>query len=84
MTCSNSSFNGKISKKETKILSNVYLCFKDNPFYFALPKSKNYFEPRLLGELAPYRDFREIYRVVETIKKVISEQDLNTRIWTKD
>jgi hypothetical protein len=73
----------RILKIDKMINTKISLSFLYNHLYIAVPRDKNYFEPSMFGEFASYKDFCEIYILLEQIGKIIEDLDLNTRIWSK-
>ncbi len=60
-----------------------YFSFIDAKVYCAIPMKKNMFEPNINRGIK-YRDVEEMYMILSLIEVIITEMNLNTRIWTKE
>ncbi len=57
--------------------------FTGSKVYCAIPMKKDMFEPTI-KEGIKYKDIEEMSHLLELIETIITEMNLNTRIWTKE
>ena len=62
----------------------MYFSFVGNNVYCAIPMHKNMFEPKIGKEGIKYEDVEEMFLLFGMIETIVTEMNLNTRIWTKD
>ena len=62
----------------------VNFSFIGSRVYFAISFSKDLFEPRIFGSGVRFDDLEEMNEQFRIIQTIISELNLNTRIWTKE
>ena len=70
-----------IYKKHKK---RVHFSFIGSRVYVAMSFSKDLFEPRILKSGVNFEDMEQMNDQFNLINIIISEMNLNTRIWTKD
>ncbi|MBI2966294.1 MAG: DUF3137 domain-containing protein [Bacteroidetes bacterium] len=68
-------------KRKTK--RKVHFSFRTSNMYLAIPISKDLFEPSLFKTLVRYEPIREYYESIALVADVVTDLDLNTRIWSK-
>lgn len=61
----------------------VYISFIGSRVYVAISIGKDLFEPRIARSGVRYEDIEEIFFYFNIISVIVSEMNLNTRIWTK-
>ncbi len=64
--------------------TRVYLSFLDSKVYIAISMNKNLFEPRLFKPVADYSFMEDNLRFLTLLSEVVTDLNLNTRIWTKE
>ncbi|MFV0344941.1 MAG: DUF3137 domain-containing protein [Bacteroidales bacterium] len=62
----------------------IHISFVGSRVYVAIPFKKDLFEPKLYRSGVRYSDVETMYHQFNTISIIISEMNLNTRIWTKN
>jgi hypothetical protein len=66
------------------INNNVYLSFIGSRMYFAISISANLFEPRVFKSGLNFEDINSMYNHLNIINLIVTQMNLNTRIWTKN
>jgi len=61
----------------------MHFSFTGERVYCAISFKKNLFEPRIRKTLINFNDIEEMYHLFGLIEIIITEMNLNTRIWTK-
>lgn len=64
--------------------TNVFFSFIGSRVYFAMSFSKDLFEPRVFKSGVRFDDIKQMNDQFRVIQTIISEMNLNTRIWTKE
>ncbi|EAR56170.1 hypothetical protein SKA34_13290 [Photobacterium sp. SKA34] len=67
----------------TKAKNCISLSLIDNNIYIAISSHKNYFEPALFTSSDSLESVQAIARDLKFVIDIVSDLDLNTRIWTK-
>ena len=67
----------------TKAKNRISLSFIDNNIYIAMSSHKNYFEPALFTSSDSLESVQAIAQDLQFVIDIVSDLDLNTRIWTK-
>ncbi len=67
----------------TKAKNRISLSFIDNNIYIAMSSHKNYFEPALFTSSDSLESIQAIAQDLQFVIDIVSDLDLNTRIWTK-
>jgi len=62
----------------------LHFSFVGSRINCAIKFNKNLFEPRVMSSGVSFRDVEYMYELFGLIETIISEMNLNTRIWTKD
>lgn len=62
----------------------VYVSFTGERVYCAIAFNKGLFEPRVRKSGVKFDDVAEMYQLFSLIEVIITEMNLNTRIWTKE
>lgn len=62
----------------------VLFSFTGSRVYCAMPFRKPLFEPRIMRSGVRFDDVEKIFTLMQLIETVITELNLNTRIWTKE
>ncbi len=74
----------KIVAIKRKSKKNIHLSFKGNRVFVGVSYAKNLFEPSIWSSCLQYKDVKEVYNTLHSIFSLVSELDLNLRIWTKE
>lgn len=69
-------------KKQFK--KNLYVSFTGERIYCAIENPQGLFEPRIFKSGINFNDMAQMYFLFGFIETIITELNLNTRIWTKD
>ncbi|KJG40699.1 galanin [Photobacterium angustum] len=67
----------------TKAKNRISLSFIDNNVFIAMSSHKNYFEPALFTSSDSLESVQAIAQDLQFVIDIVSDLDLNTRIWTK-
>ncbi|OFX58657.1 MAG: hypothetical protein A2066_06410 [Bacteroidetes bacterium GWB2_41_8] len=62
----------------------IYFSFVGSRVYFANSINEALFEPNIFRSGVNFSDMKEMYDLFEMISVIVSELNLNTRIWTKE
>jgi hypothetical protein len=73
----------RLCELNNKTRETISVSFTDSYVYIAFPLSKDYFEPPVFKSLLDAKFLEEDLEVIRFMYGIISELDLNTRIWTK-
>jgi hypothetical protein len=73
----------RLCELNNKTRDTISLSFKNSYVYIAFPLSKDYFEPPVFKSLLDGKLLQEDLEIIRFMYGIISELDLNTRIWTK-
>jgi hypothetical protein len=71
-------------KIKKKAKSKIHLSFVGSRVYCAISFKKDLFEPNIFTSGVKFADIKEIYRIFSFIEVIISDLELNTRIWSKE
>lgn len=66
-----------------KYKKKMYLSFTGTNVYIAIQFGKGLFEPRIHSSGVRFSDMEQMYDMFQLIETIITEMNLNTRIWTK-
>jgi hypothetical protein len=66
-----------------KYKRKMHFSFAGERIYCAISFNKGLFEPRIRKTLINFKDIEEMYHLFSLIEVIITEMNLNTRIWTK-
>lgn len=67
-----------------QLQKEIYISFIESRVYIAISIGRDLFEPRVFKSGVKYSDIEHMYFYFNIISVVISEMNLNTRIWTKE
>lgn len=67
-----------------KYKRKMHFSFKGERVYCAISFSKTLFEPRIRKSGVNFNDIEEMAELFHLIEVIVSEMNLNTRIWTKE
>lgn len=74
----------RILELNNKSDETISLSFVDSKMYIAFPLTTNYFEPPIYTSLLTPDLLEDDISIVTFMQDIVSELDLNTRIWGKD
>ncbi len=69
---------------KAKYEKRMYLSFTGSSVYLAIPFHRGLFEPRIHSSGVRFSDMEQMFDMFQLIETIITEMDLNTRIWTKE